>query len=139
MSKLVRFGVSLEKELLGQLDRLLKEKGYSNRSEAIRGLIRQELVAREWKEAKSEVVGAISLVYDHHRRELVNKLTALQHDFGGIIIASQHIHIDHNNCLEIIAVRGRPHAIQALADRMRATKGVKHGELAMTTTGSGLD
>jgi CopG family transcriptional regulator, nickel-responsive regulator len=139
MTKLVRFGVSLEKELLEQLDRLLREKGYSNRSEAIRGLIRGQLVVKEWKDRKTPVVGAISLVYDHHRRELVNKLTSLQHDFGGIIIASQHIHIDHNNCLEIIAVKGLPQEIQALADRMRATKGVKHGELAMTTTGSSLE
>jgi CopG family transcriptional regulator, nickel-responsive regulator len=138
MSELVRFGVSLEKDLLRKLDGLRLEKGYPNRSEAIRDLVRKELVKKEWAEGK-DVVGAITLVYDHHRRELINKLTDLQHDFGGLIVASQHIHIDHNNCLEIIAVKGSPRKIEELADKMRATKGVKHGALSMATTGRDLE
>ena len=138
MSELVRFGVSLEKELLRRLDALRRDKGYTNRSEAIRDLVRKELVKKEWLQGK-DVVGAITLVYDHHKRELVNKLTNLQHDFGGMIIASQHIHIDHDNCLEIIAVKGSPKKIKELADRMTAAKGVKHGTLSMTTTGKDLD
>jgi CopG family nickel-responsive transcriptional regulator len=138
MSELVRFGVSLERELLRKLDALRRQKGYANRSEAIRDLIRKELVKTQWLEGK-DVVGAITLVYDHHKRELVNKLTNLQHDFGGMIIASQHIHIDHDNCLEIIAVKGAPKKIEELADKMRATKGVKHGTLSMATTGKDLE
>jgi len=137
MSNLVRFGVSLEKILLEKWDSLLKVKGYNNRSEALRDLIRQELVRVEWSSG-GEVVGAITLVYDHHKRELVNKLTNLQHDFGGLIFASQHIHIDHHNCMEIIAVKGSPKSIQALADKMQGTKGVKHGALSMATTGKNL-
>ena len=137
MSNLVRFGVSLEKTLLEKWDSLLDSKGYNNRSEALRDLIRQEMVKDEWSSG-GEVVGAITLVYDHHKRELVNKLTNLQHDFGGLIFASQHIHIDHHNCMEIIAVKGSPKSIQSLADKMRGTKGVKHGALSMATTGKNL-
>lgn len=137
MSDLVRFGVSLERSLLGKWDGLLRGKGYNNRSEALRDLIRQELVKEEWSSGE-EVVGAITLVYDHHKRELVNKLTNLQHDFGGLIFASQHIHIDHHNCMEIIAVKGKPDDIRSLADKMRGTKGVKHGALSMATTGKDL-
>jgi len=138
MSELVRFGVSLEKNLLAKLDGLRREKGYPNRSEAIRDLVRKELVKKEWNDGK-EVVGAITLVYDHHKRELVNKLTDLQHDFTGLIFASQHIHIDHHNCMEIIAVKGAPAKIEELSDRMKGTKGVKFGALSMATTGKGLE
>lgn len=137
MSSLVRFGVSLENKLLRQWDRLLADKGYGNRSEALRDLIRAELVRDEWS-SQDEVVGAITLVYDHHKRELVTKLTGLQHDFTGAIFASQHIHIDHHNCLEIIAVKGRPDRVRELSDRMRGTKGVKFGALSMATTGKGI-
>jgi len=138
MSGLTRFGVSLEKGLLEKWDRLLSQKGYSSRSEALRDLIRAQLVKEEWTQGKN-VVGAITMVYDHHKRELVNKLTNLQHDFSGIIFASQHIHIDHNNCLEIIAVKGSPRAIEELSDKMRGTKGVKYGCLSMATTGRDLE
>jgi CopG family nickel-responsive transcriptional regulator len=137
MSKLVRFGVSLEDNLLKRWDSLLGKKGYTNRSEALRDLIRGELVRDEWQSG-DEVVGAITLVYDHHKRELVNTLTDLQHDFSGLIFASQHIHIDHHNCLEIIAVRGKPGDIQELSDKMRSAKGVKFGALSMATTGKEL-
>jgi CopG family nickel-responsive transcriptional regulator len=138
MSGLTRFGVSLEKGLLEKWDRLLSQKEYSSRSEALRDLIRAQLVKEEWTQGKN-VVGAITMVYDHHKRELVNKLTNLQHDFSGIIFASQHIHIDHNNCLEIIAVKGSPRAIEELSDKMRGTKGVKYGCLSMATTGRDLE
>ncbi len=137
MSDVVRFGVSLEKELLGKFDRLIKEKKYPNRSEAIRDLIREDLVKREWIEGK-EVAGAITLVFDHHKRELVNILTDVQHDFHTLIISSQHIHLDHNNCLEIIVVRGKPKEVRELADKLRATKGVKYGALSIATTGKEL-
>jgi CopG family nickel-responsive transcriptional regulator len=137
MSDIIRFGVSLEKELLEKFDILIKDKKYSNRSEAIRDLIRENLVKREWVEEK-EVAGAITLVFDHHKRELVNILTDIQHDFHKLIISSQHIHLDHDNCLEIIVVRGKPTEVRELADKLRATKGVKYGSLSIATTGKEL-
>jgi CopG family nickel-responsive transcriptional regulator len=137
MSEIVRFGVSLEKELLKKFDRLIKEKKYPNRSEAIRDLIRENLVKKEWIEGK-EVAGAITLVFDHHKRELVNTLTDIQHDFHQLIISSQHIHLDHDNCLEIIVVRGKPIEVRGLADKLKSTKGVKYGSLSIATTGKGL-
>lgn len=137
MTNLFRFGISLEKKLLDEFDMLIKRKNYSNRSEAFRDLIRQELVKEEWREG-GEVVGAITLVYDHHKRELVNKLTDIQHDFQGTIISTQHIHLDHDNCLELIAVRGAPTDIGKLADTLKSVKGVKHGTLSMSSTGKGL-
>jgi len=137
MSDIIRFGVSLEKELLEKFDKLIKGKKYSNRSEAIRDLIRENLVKREWIEGK-EVAGAITLVFDHHKRELMNTLTDIQHDFHTLIISSQHIHLDHDNCLEIIIVRGKPKEVRELADKLRATKGVKYGSLSIATTGKEL-
>jgi len=137
MSEIIRFGVSLEKELLEKFDILIKEKKYSNRSEAIRDLIRENLVKKEWIEGK-EVAGAITLVFDHHKRELVNTLTDIQHNFHKLIISSQHIHLDHDNCLEIIVVRGKPTEARVLADKLRATKGVKYGALSIATTGKEL-
>jgi len=137
MSSIIRFGVSLEKELLEKFDKLIKEKKYSNRSEAIRDLIRENLVKREWIEGK-EVAGAITLVFDHHKRELVNTLTDIQHNFYQLIISSQHIHLDHDNCLEIIVVRGNPMETRGLADKLKSTKGVKYGSLSIATTGKGL-
>jgi CopG family nickel-responsive transcriptional regulator len=137
MSDIVRFGVSLEKELLDKFDRLIKEKKYPNRSEAIRDLIRENLVKREWVKGK-KVAGAITLVFDHHKRDLVNNLTDIQHDFHTLIISSQHIHLDHDNCLEIIVVRGKPTEVRELADKLRAAKGVKYGSLSIATTGKEL-
>ena len=137
MSDIIRFGVSLEKELLEKFDKLIKGKKYFNRSEAIRDLIRENLVKREWIEGK-EVAGAITLVFNHHKRELLNTLTDIQHDFHTLIISSQHIHLDHDNCLEIIVVRGKPKEVRELADKLRATKGVKYGSLSIATTGKEL-
>ena len=137
MPKLFRFGISLEKDLLDKFDQLIREKNYTNRSEAFRDLIREDLVKAEWKKNK-EIVGAITLIYDHHKRELVNKLMDIQHNFGGIIISSQHIHLDHNNCLEIIAVKGSSKEAQKLADSLKSVKGVKHGTLSLSTTGKDI-
>ena len=137
MNKLFRFGISLDKDLLDKFDRLIREKNYTNRSEAFRDLIRENLVKAEWKKNK-EIVGAITLIYDHHKRELVNKLMDIQHDFGGIIISSQHIHLDHNNCLEIIAVKGSSKEAQRLANSLKSAKGVKHGTLSLSTTGKDI-
>ncbi len=137
MSDLVRFGVSLDRNLLERFDRLLRERNYDNRSEAFRDLIRQELVRKEWEE-DDDVAGAITLVYDHHRRDLMGKITDIQHDYQGVIISTQHVHLDHDHCLEIVAVRGRPADVMKLADTLRSVKGVKHGTLSMSSTGKGM-
>ncbi len=137
MSKVFRFGISLDKDLLDKFDWLIKDRSYSNRSEAFRDLIRQELVKKEWQEGK-EVAGAISLIYDHHRRELLNRIIGIQHGFQKLIISTQHIHLDHNNCLEIIAVKGAPREVQRLSDTLKSIKGVKHGTLSMSTTGKDI-
>jgi len=137
MGSLIRFGVSLEEGLLHKFDTHRKLKNYSNRSEAIRDLIREDLVKAEWK-GNQEISGAITLIYDHHKRELLNKITDIQHDFQKIIISAQHIHLDHDNCLEIIALKGSSKDAQELADTLKAIKGVKHGSLSMSTTGKHL-
>ncbi len=134
---LIRFGVSIDKGLLAKFDSFIRDKKYTNRSEAFRDLIRRELVQKQWQ-GDHEIAGAITLIYNHHKRELVNKLMDIQHDFGAAIISSQHIHLDHDNCLEIIAVRGRPGEAQKLADSLSSVKGVKHGTLSMSTTGRGI-
>jgi CopG family nickel-responsive transcriptional regulator len=134
MSDLTRFGISLEDALLKDFDRLIGEKQYANRSEAIRDLIRNSLVEDEWKKGK-DVAGAISLVYDHHRRELMNVIVEIQHDYQDTIVASQHVHLDHHNCLEVIIVKGKSDKIKRLSDKLRAVKGVKHGSLTLTTLG----
>ena len=134
MSKVVRFGVSLDRELLEKFDRLSQKKNYTCRSEALRDLIRRELVQKQW-ESGDEIAGAVTLVYNHHKRELVNKLMDIQHDFGETIISTQHIHLDHNNCLEIIAVKGSPQKARKLTNSLASVKGVKHATLNMSTTG----
>lgn len=137
MAGLVRFGVSLDSELLRKFDQLIREKNYSNRSEAFRDLIREELVAKEW-EAGGEVAGAITLIYDHHHRELLNKITDLQHDSQHVIISTQHVHLDHSNCLEIVAVRGKPEDVKKLAEMLKSIKGIKHCTLSMSSTGKDI-
>lgn len=137
MSKLVRFGVSLDDELLKTFDQYIKEKNYSNRSEAFRDLIRQELIKKEW-DTDTEIAGAITLIYDHHHRELLNRITDLQHDHQKVIISTQHVHLDHANCLEIIAVRGKAQKVRKLAEMLKAVKGIKHGTLSMSSTGKDI-
>lgn len=134
MSEIVRFGVSLERSLLERFDRLIRLKRYTNRSEALRDLIRQELVQREWEEGL-DVAGAVTLVYDHHQRDVLAKVTDTQHDFQPLIISTTHIHLDHHNCLEIVAARGKAGKVQELADALRAIKGVRHVTLNMSSTG----
>jgi CopG family transcriptional regulator, nickel-responsive regulator len=135
---ITRFGISLDEVLLKKFDGLIREKGYSNRSEAIRDLIRDSLVMEEWKGATAETVGTITIVYSHEKRELPDLLTRLQHHHHDLIISSMHIHLDKHNCLELIAVRGRAGDIRKIADRLIGAKGVKHGKLSLTTTGKML-
>lgn len=137
MAELIRFGVSLDRELLNKFDDLIKEKGYTNRSEAFRDLIREELVKKEWQD-NDEVAGAITLIYDHHKRDLLFNITDVQHDYQHIIISTQHIHLDHHSCLEIIAVKGSAKEVQKLGALLRAVKGIIHGTLNMTSTGNNL-
>jgi CopG family transcriptional regulator, nickel-responsive regulator len=134
MSKIIRFGVSLEEALLHNFDSLIKKRKYTNRSEAIRDLIRQELLQKDFEEDR-EVAGAITFIYDHHQRDLLNKIIDVQHDHQYIIQSSQHIHLDHHNCLEIVAVKGNSGKVKKLADTLRALKGVKNGSLSVSGTG----
>jgi len=138
MKKLVRFGVSLDHHLLDDFDRLLARKRYATRSEAIRDLIRDDLVGQQWDENK-ETVGTITMVYDHHVRALSDKLVRIQHRFNHVILSGMHVHLDHDHCLEVLVVRGKGRDIKAVADILIGTKGVKHGKFTMTTTGRGLN
>lgn len=138
MSEIIRFGVSLDKRLLNRFDRLIRKRSYTNRSEALRDLIRQEMVKNEWEEDQ-EVAGAITYIYDHHKRDLLSKLTNIQHTYQEIIFSTQHIHLDHNTCLEIVAVRGKAREVQELAYALRSIKGVRHGTLSMTSTGKAIE
>jgi len=135
---ITRFGISLEKTLLERFDSLIKEKGYANRSEAIRDLIRDSLVQKEWEAGDIETAGTITLVYSHDIKELSDLLTDLQHRYHRSIISTMHIHLDEHNCLEVIVVRGKARDIKKISDRLIGTKGVKHGKLTVTTTGKHL-
>jgi CopG family nickel-responsive transcriptional regulator len=137
MAPLVRFSVSVEEDLLKRFDRRTGVEGYPTRSKAIADLMRDRLVREEWVGGR-EVAAAIILVYDHHKHDLSNRLTHIQHDYHELIISSQHVHMDHYNCLEIVVVRGSPRKVQELARRLKAVKGVKYSSLAAATTGSRL-
>lgn len=134
---LKRFSISLEEELLNIFDEHIKAHSYNNRSEAIRDLIRKAFVQKEW-EADKPVMGVISLVYDHHQHKLQEKVTVVQHDFHHQIVSTTHVHMDHNNCLEVIVVRGKAKEVKDLADKLAALKGVRDANLAMSSTGKAL-
>jgi CopG family nickel-responsive transcriptional regulator len=138
MSKLVRFGISLDSQLLKEFDTLIKEKEYVNRSEAIRDLIRDLLIHKEWQDEEREIIGTITLIYDHHIRDLSAKLTNDQHQHHHQIISTMHVHLDHDNCLEVLAVRGKANEVRKIADHLIGMKGVKHGKLVTTSTGKDL-
>jgi len=133
-----RFSATLDAGLLEKFDRFLDRHRYGNRSEAVRDLIRRALVEDEWQGGKAPVMGVITLVYDHHQRNLLNRMTQIQHDSQASIISSTHVHMDHHNCLEIVIVKGTPSRIRVLADRLITLKGVKSGHLSAATTGKGL-
>ncbi len=134
---LKRFSVSLKQNLLADFDKFIRRCQYDNRSEAVRDLIRKALVQREW-EADKNVIGVITLVYDHHQHQLQETITQLQHDFHKHIISTTHVHMDHDNCLEVIIIRGKALEVRDLSERLIATKGVKNGDLAMSSTGKHL-
>jgi CopG family nickel-responsive transcriptional regulator len=138
MAETARFGVSIDERLLDKFDALIDEKGYSNRSEAIRDLIRNALVEEEWGRGNQNTVGTVSLVYDHHTRDLSDKLTEHQHSHHNEIISALHVHLDAHHCLEVVVIKGKAKKIKKLAEELIGTKGVKHGKLMTSTTGKGL-
>jgi CopG family transcriptional regulator, nickel-responsive regulator len=138
MAELTRFGISIDQRLLENFDALLADKGYGNRSEAIRDLIRAALVEEDWARDDKEMVGTVTLVYDHHTRDLADKLTEQQHAHHEAIVSTLHVHLDAHHCLEVVVVRGRASEVKRLADELIGTKGVKHGKLVTSTTGKDL-
>ena len=138
MAEVTRFGVSLDEKLLRQFDRLIVRKGYANRSEAIRDLIREALVREQWEIGTDEAVGTITLVYDHHTRDLADKLTDLQHAHYESIVSTLHVHLDAHHCLEVLVLRGPARTLKEIADRLIGTRGVKHGTFSATTEGRAL-
>jgi Predicted transcriptional regulators containing the CopG/Arc/MetJ DNA-binding domain and a metal-binding domain len=133
MNNIKRFGVSIESNLLEKFDNYIKSKNYPNRSEALRDLIRKEFVEEEWFQKNSKAAGAITLVYNHHKRELAEHLIEIQHDYHKIIISTQHIHLDHDICLELIAVKGKISEIYQLELQLKSLKGIKHVSLSKST------
>ena len=138
MSGVQRFGVSIDNKLMKKFDDLIERKGYQARSEAIRDLIRDRLVEEEWEAGDRETVGTITIIYNHHTRELDHALNDLQHQSFHQIVSTLHVHLDAHNCLEVLVVKGKGGDIRRISDRLIGTKGVKHGKLTMTTTGSEL-
>lgn len=135
MTALERFGVSMEPELLSRFDQLIAKRGYASRSEAIRDLARRELVAEEWADPNAEVVGSLTIVYEHHEHALAGALTEVQHEHHDCVVCTTHVHMDAHNCLEVIILRGPTARVRDIADRLISTRGVKHGQLVCTTTG----
>lgn len=135
MSELFRFGVSAEEDLLASFDRLITGQGYGNRSEALRDLMRDALVRSHTEtlpRGKSDVLGSLTLVYDHHARDLADRLADIQHDHHGLVISVLHVHVSHDDCMEVIAMRGGADKVRAMAESLLSLKGVKHGKLFMT-------
>lgn len=136
--KTTRFGVSMDDELLEKLDLLVSGRRYPNRSEAIRDLVRATLVEEEWSSARGDVIGVLVIVFDHHRRELTPRLLEKEHGHAGDIIATLHLHLDTDNCLEAKVIRGNPASVRGIADELMSMKGVKFGRLIPATIGKGL-
>lgn len=136
MSTLSRIGVAIDSDLLRKFDALIARRGYTNRSEAFRDLIRDELVQKAWESPDSPVVATVTLVYDHHVRMLSDKLTDMQHEHYHHVLSTLHVHLDHDNCLEVLVLRGKASAVRKIADALISTKGVKHGRLTITSSGA---
>ncbi|MGJ5817400.1 nickel-responsive transcriptional regulator NikR [Paludibaculum fermentans] len=135
MGELARIGVAIDEELLKRFDNLNEKRGYTNRSEAFRDLIRDALIQESTMSPEAPVVGALTLVYDHHVRMLSDKLTEIQHDHHEEIVSTLHVHLDHDHCLEVLVLRGLCGSVQKIADRLLSTKGVQHGRLTLTAAG----
>ncbi|KAA0004572.1 nickel-responsive transcriptional regulator NikR [Euryarchaeota archaeon ex4484_162] len=133
MKKIIRFGVSIDSELLKKFDKVIHKKGYFNRSEAIRDLIRDNLIEEEWKDKEKEVAGTITIIFDHNVGNIPNKLLDIQHKHHENIVSTTHVHIDEESCLEVLVVEGKPSEIIRLADKLKSMKGVKQGKLVMSS------
>ncbi len=138
MSQVARITISVEEPLLKQFESFVAQNGYPTRSEAMKGLMRKALIEEEWQRG-TDVAGAISIVYDHHKGGVLQKLVDVQHDFGPLIVCTQHVHLDHHNCMEVLVVRGRAAGIRKLLAKLKSAKGLKHSSLMMATTGKGVD
>ena len=138
MPGITRFGVSLDEGLLARFDRLISGKGYANRSEAIRDLVRDSLVRDQWELGDADAVGTLTLVYDHETRELEDRLTELQHAHYKAIVATLHVHLDAHHCLEVLVLRGKAALLKSIADKLIGTRGVKHGTFSATSEGKAL-
>jgi CopG family nickel-responsive transcriptional regulator len=134
MEKITRFGVSIEPMLLKKFDKIIKKKGYNNRSEAIRDLIRKNLINEMNLDLRVKSIATLTILYNHHMGSLTDKLIDLQHKHTDVILVSSHVHIDHNNCLEVIVLKGLTIHIKELADKITALKGIKHGEIVITNS-----
>ncbi len=130
---IARFGVSIPDDLLKEFDRKIEKKMYANRSEAIRDLIRDFLVEAKSEDPEGDVYGSLTLVFDHEKKGISDRLTEMQHRDHDMILSTMHIHLDHNNCMELMAIRGKPGDIRRISDRLISTKGVKHGKLVITS------
>ena len=131
MSEIVRFSVSVESELLEQFDRFCRQEQFATRSEAVRQLIREKLTMRAWESESQDVAGTLTLVYDHHRPQLRDRLMELQHEHTELVVSTLHAHLDHNLCLEVIVLRGAAGRLQSIAAQLRGLKGIYKGELVM--------
>ncbi len=138
MAELERFGVSMERDLLARFDALIAGRAYPSRSEAIRDLVRKEIVSEMWSDPRAEVIATVSIVYGHHEHRLADTLTDLQHRHHREIVSTTHVHLDAHNCLEVVIVRGRSGVVRKIADALVATRGVKHGGVVATATGASL-
>lgn len=134
MENITRFGVSIEPTLLKKFDKIIKKKGYTNRSEAIRDIIREKLIEEKYNNFKVKSIATLTILYDHHIGSLTDKLLDLQHKNTEEILVTSHIHIDHKNCLEVIVLKGLTLNIIELANKIKALKGIKHGELVITNS-----
>ena len=134
----MRFSISVPASLAKQLDQMVAQKGYDNRSLAVADMIRAHLVEHQQQFGDKEIAGTVTLLYDHHKQHVQAALTDIQHDHHEVIVATLHVHLDHQNCLEVLAVRGKAAVIKRIADELIAAKGVKHGKLTVTSTGKDL-
>lgn len=139
MPDLIRFGISMEKKLLDRLDQEIVKRGFPNRSEAIRDLIRNQLVEVDWSRDDEEVAGTITIIYNHHVRGLSDLLLEVQHENHDLIISVMHVHLEHEHCLEVMVIKGPAGKAKQLANRLIGVKGVKHGKLTITSTGKELN
>jgi len=139
LSELVRFGISMERDLLARLDQEIVKHGYPNRSEAIRDLVRAQLVELEWSQEDEEVAGTVTIIYNHHVRGLSDMLLELQHEHHEMIISVMHVHLEHDHCLEVMVIKGKASEARDLAGKLIGVKGVKHGKLTITSTGKRLN